>query len=136
MRRDPVDMYRDIIRLPRPRSARHAPMPRAERAAQFSAFAALSGHGEAIQETARLTDSQMELADNACEAMDEVLALLRRTPGRQVRVTWFEADARKSGGAYRTSVARFERVDEARRCLVLGGGLTIPLEAIFELSEA
>ena len=35
-------------------------MSMADRAAQFSPFAALTGHGAAISETARLTDRQIE----------------------------------------------------------------------------
>lgn len=48
--------YDDMINLPRPVSKRHAPMPQSARAAQFSAFAALSGYEEAVEETARLTE--------------------------------------------------------------------------------
>ena len=36
--------YDDIINLPHPVSKTHAPMPRAQRAAQFSPFAALTGY--------------------------------------------------------------------------------------------
>lgn len=43
--------YDDIIDLPRPES-RYPRMPRANRAAQFAPFAALTGHEEAIRETA------------------------------------------------------------------------------------
>lgn len=43
--------YDDIINLPRPES-KYPRMPRANRAAQFSPFAALTGHEEAIRETA------------------------------------------------------------------------------------
>ena len=46
--------YDDIINLPHHRSAKHPPMGRQERAAQFSPFAALTGYAAAIQETARL----------------------------------------------------------------------------------
>ena len=42
--------YDDIINLPRPES-KYPRMPRANRAAQFSPFAALSGHEDAIRET-------------------------------------------------------------------------------------
>lgn len=40
--------YDDIIDLPRPVSRRHAPMSRAQRAAQFMPFAALAGYGGVI----------------------------------------------------------------------------------------
>jgi hypothetical protein len=48
--------YEDILHLPRPVSSIRPQMPIADRAAQFSPFAALTGHGAAIRETARLTD--------------------------------------------------------------------------------
>ena len=54
-----MGVYDDIIGLPHPTSAKHPRMPMADRAAQFSPFAALVGHGAAIQETARLTDHKI-----------------------------------------------------------------------------
>lgn len=50
------DKYDDIINLPRPES-KYPRMPRANRAAQFSPFAALTGHEEAIRETAYLVEA-------------------------------------------------------------------------------
>ena len=45
--------YDDIINLPHPVSKNHPQMPLRDRAAQFAPFAALTGHAEAIRETAR-----------------------------------------------------------------------------------
>ena len=53
--------YDDIIDLPHPTSVRHPRMPMIDRAAQFSPFAALGGHGAAIGETARLTNRKFAL---------------------------------------------------------------------------
>ncbi len=50
---EPDFPYADILDQPRHRSVRHAPMPLEERAAQFSPFAALSGHGKIIEDTRR-----------------------------------------------------------------------------------
>ena len=47
--------YDDIINLPHHVSAQRPHMPMADRAAQFSPFAALSGYGDAVREAARLT---------------------------------------------------------------------------------
>lgn len=52
--------YGDIIGLPRHVSQRHPQMPLIDRAAQFSPFAALTGHDAAIRETARLAEARME----------------------------------------------------------------------------
>lgn len=132
---DPLEMYGDIIHLPRPRSARHTPMPIRERAAQFSAFAALSGHSEAIQETARLTDARSLLSDAAMAELDEALQQLLRRPGGGVRITRFVPDQRKSGGAYRTICGTWKRLDEARRLLVLADGSAVPLADIVKLEN-
>ena len=43
----------DIIHLQHPTSANHPQMPIEDRAAQFSPFAALTGHEDAIRETQR-----------------------------------------------------------------------------------
>lgn len=45
--------YDDIIGLPHHVSKKRKPMPTENRAAQFAPFAALTGHEEAISETAR-----------------------------------------------------------------------------------
>lgn len=44
--------YDDIIALPHPEPQRHPRMPRADRAAQFAPFAALTGFKEAIEDAA------------------------------------------------------------------------------------
>ena len=72
--------YDDIIHLPHPTSHRHPRMPVSDRAAQFSPFAALSGHGSAIAETARVTRERMELDEDAREQLDQKLMSSRRSP--------------------------------------------------------
>lgn len=52
--------YDEIINLPHHVSNRHAPMSLYARAAQFAPFAALNGHEEAIDETARLNSLHNE----------------------------------------------------------------------------
>ncbi len=49
----PTHRYDDIINLLHPISRTHTPMSMEARAAQFMPFAALTGHAEAIRETAR-----------------------------------------------------------------------------------
>ena len=52
--------YDDIINLEHPTSQRHPRMSMGQRAAQFAPFAALSGHGEAVEDTALFHESQIE----------------------------------------------------------------------------
>ena len=68
--------YNDIITLPRPVSFRHKPMSAASRAAQFAPFAALSGHEEAVTETARLTEGEIERDECAKAELDRRLRIL------------------------------------------------------------
>jgi hypothetical protein len=58
--------YEDIIDLPHPTSAKHPRMSMHDRAAQFSPFAALTGHEEAIEETAQIHAETFEdnIGDN------------------------------------------------------------------------
>ena len=69
--------YDDIINLPHHQSKVHPHMSLQDRAAQFAPFAALTGHEAAIQETQRLTDRQIQLDEDALEALDEKLELIR-----------------------------------------------------------
>ena len=60
--------YDDIIDLPHPTSQNHPRMSLHDRAAQFSPFAALTGHHAAIAETGRLTDRRIELDESEIAA--------------------------------------------------------------------
>ncbi len=53
------DKYRDIIDLPHKQSAVRKHMSMRDRAAQFAPFSALTGYGDAIDETARRTEEKM-----------------------------------------------------------------------------
>lgn len=48
-----TDRYNDIINLPHHVSKKHPPLTMKQRAAQFSPFAAVAGHEEAIREQER-----------------------------------------------------------------------------------
>ena len=127
-------MLRDqeLLEMERPVSARHAPMRRCERAAQFAPFAALSGFDETVQEAGRLTQAQIELAENEREALNDALVrLAARLPEQpEVRLTYFQPDAKKSGGTYRTILTRVRRLDANAQVLVLTDGTRIPFDAL------
>ena len=124
--------YDDIIHLPHPTSARHPRMPMIDRAAQFTPFQALSGHGAAIEETARLTDRRIELTEEEKALLDEKLRLLLETGGAGV-FTWFLPDERKDGGAYVTSEGVVKKIDPLEGRVVLANGTAIPVEDILEI---
>ena len=92
--------YDDIIHLQHPTSPKHPRMPLGDRAAQFAPFAALTGYDAAIKETARLTDSQIELDENAKAELDQMLRQIydQLPDAPSVVITYFEPDRMKSGG--------------------------------------
>ena len=130
-------MLRDqeLLEMERPVSARHAPMRRCDRAAQFAPCAALSGFDETVQEAGRLTQAQIELAENEREALNDALVrLAARLPEQpEVRLTYFQPDAKKSGGTYRTILTRVRRLDANAQVLVLTDGTRIPFDALLSI---
>lgn len=123
------ETYSDIIDLPHPTSAKHPRMSMTDRAAQFSPFAALAGHGAAIEETTRLTDRKMELTEEEKAILDEKLRLLLETGALGI-FTWFLPDGRKDGGAYVTTTGIVKKIDPLAGRVVLKGGESIPIEDI------
>ena len=83
--------YDDIIRLPHPDSPKHPRMSLYDRAAQFSPFAALTGHSAAIAETGRLTDQRTELDEYEMARVDAELQRLQELlPSRPTAsITYF-----------------------------------------------
>jgi hypothetical protein len=63
------DDYSDIINLPHHVSTRHPRMSMMMRAAQFSAFEALSGHSERIHEAEANDDELSTLNDESYASM-------------------------------------------------------------------
>lgn len=127
--------YDDILHLPHPTSKRHPRMPIVDRAAQFSPFAALTGHKAAIEETARVTDRRIELDEDAKEQLDQTLQLLLERIDEQpeITVTWFSPDKKKAGGQYHTATGKLKRIDTQESRLILTDGIQIPLEDLLRI---
>ena len=126
--------YDDIINLPHPTSAKHPRMPMIDRAAQFSPFAALAGHGAAIQETARITEQKAELTEDEKALLDEKLRLLADANGEAI-FTWFLPDEKKAGGAYVSTKGCLQKIDPLECRIVLTDGTVIPIEHISAIED-
>ena len=128
--------YDAIRELPRWEPRFHLRMPRENRAAQFSPFDPLDGYEESVIETARETDGERWLDEESISAINRTLAFLKpRLKDRPaVTVTWYEPDARKEGGAYRTATAEVRTIDEYEALLFLADGTRIPLDRILSLT--
>ena len=130
-----MSKYDDIISLPHHRSKTHAHMPIIDRAAQFAPFAALTGYGDSVKETARLTDEKIILNSDALAELDVILQeIVQRLPDcPKVRICYFEKDKLKEGGKYITEKFRIKKIDTYRRKIVTESGKNIPIEDIIEL---
>ena len=120
--------YEDIINLPHHVSSTRPRMPMADRAAQFSSFQALSGYGDAVKETARLTGQRIELDESAKAVLDEKLRLERP----EAEITYFLPDKKKAGGEDVTAAGRVKKLDAVAQELVMVNGQTIPIADIVE----
>ena len=128
--------YDDIIRLPHPDSPKHPRMSLYDRAAQFSPFAALTGHSAAIAETGRLTDRRVELDEYEMARVDAELQRLQELlpGGPTASITYFVPDERKAGGAYQMIHGTVKRIDAVSGVLFLTDQRTIPITDIFDVS--
>ena len=131
-----TDKYKNIINLPHHTSSSRPHMPRADRAAQFAPYSALSGYEDAVDETARLTDGRTELDEDEKELINRRLVDAVASPlDRRFAITFFLPDGRKSGGAYITSVGEIAGFDEIKKRLTLYNGRVIPIEEIIAIEE-
>lgn len=126
------DKYKGILYLPHKQSETRPHMPLADRAAQFSPFAALTGHDAAIHETARLMDKRLELSEETKEKLNQKLlaAVENAGLGIPVAITYFVPDGKKPGGRYVTKTGLIKRLDGYGRTVVFQDMATIPIDEI------
>ena len=128
--------YDDIIALPHPEPRTHPRMSLHDRAAQFSPFAALTGHSAAIAETGRLTDSRITLDESEMARVDAALQRLRELLPQEpvASITYFVPDERKAGGSYQTVTGTARRIDTANGVLLLTDQRAIPIPDILDVA--
>lgn len=129
--------YDDIINLPHHVSPDRPHMPAAVRAAQFAPFAALTGYGDVIRETARLTDAAPELTEDEKEAMDQRMQCFLRMPGGapELAITYFVSDGKKQGGTYRCITGKVRRIDGISGDIVLEDGTRIRKDFVVNIDK-
>ena len=128
--------YDDMLDLPHPDPQTHPRMPMRNRAAQFSAFAALTGHDAAIAETRRLTDQRIDLDENEIAQLDEKLRLLEEQIEEHltVSITYFQPDARKDGGSYQPATGIIKRIDRIKGVIIFLDRREVSICEIVEVS--
>ncbi|MEG0511881.1 MAG: hypothetical protein RR653_04070 [Clostridia bacterium] len=137
MNSNPNDPHRydDMLALPHPVSKAHPQMPTENRAAQFAPFAALTGYGAAVNETARLTNKRIELDDAQKLLLNGKLQLIQENVKArpEVAITFFQPDEKKAGGAYVTVTGNVKKVDEYERQIVMVNEKAIPIDEVLAI---
>lgn len=130
-----TDKYDDIINLPRYVSKKRPPMPVKDRAAQFSPFAALTGHDAEVKETARITEKRVELDQYMKEKLNHKLQILmdKVKEETEINITYFEPDDKKDGGAYITITGRVKKIDEYEKMILMKDDILIPIDEIIRI---
>lgn len=101
-----------------------------QRAAQFSAFAALRGFDEEIAETARYTEAERTLTAEKVGEIAEKIALLGKRGGA-AEVLYFVPDEKKTGGEYLTKRGKVKKAADGN--LIFSDGTRIPFDLITDL---
>lgn len=129
------DRYDDIKYLSRPQYDDLPPMSMHDRAAQFSPFAALVGYGDAVAETARLTDNRIELGEDMIDELNQSISQLLQTldEQRQIKVIYFVPDEKKSGGRYIEKIGVVLRFDSYDNALVFADGEKIAVNDLYQV---
>ena len=128
--------YSDIINLPHPEPKNHKRATRLERAAQFGAFRALTGHEEAVLETARLTDRMIFLDEYEQNRLFDRLSLVMENINKnsKVIITYFEPDEKKSGGRYIDLECNIKKIDEYEQ-VIITDKRNIRLDSVLEIQS-
>ena len=130
-----TNKYDYIINLPRHISKKQPQMTIESRAAQFAPFAALTGHADAIRETARLTDERIELDEEIKKIIDIKLQIIQEqiSLNPKITITYFVPDKRKSGGEYITIIGNAKKIDYYNGLIIFINNMEIPINEIIEI---
>lgn len=129
--------YEDIVNLP-PCISKKRPQPTMkDRAARFAPFAAITGYEEMVLEEARVTEERIELDEGTVSMLNEKLSMIQEFLDEkpEIRITYFEPDKRKSGGAYVSIIGTVKRIDEYEHIVIMTDGKKISINEIFSLES-
>lgn len=120
--------YEDMLYMPHPTSKTHPRMSMEKRAAQFAPFAALTGHADAVEETARITQERVELTEDRKEQIERVLQEVQLQDN--VVLVYFLPDVCKEGGSYQTVSGVIEKIKDKKLYI---SGREIPVADLFSI---
>ena len=129
--------YDDIIHLNYPYKTSRKRMSLNMRGAQFAPFAALTGHDASVKETARLTDTRIELNEQQKVIVDMKLSYLSSIISQhpKINVVYFEEDLRKKGGTYLSKEGALKKIDEYTKRLIFEDQSYIYISDIYTIES-
>lgn len=129
--------YDDIINLPHHISKKHPRLSIEQRAVQFAPFAALTGLSDEIKETARITESRIELDEDEKLKINYILQKIKNKvlEKPQVAITYFVPDLKKIGGEYKTKIGNIRRIDEDNQLIIFEDKTEISIKEIIEILD-
>ena len=130
-----MSKYDSIINLPHYELKYHKRMSIDNRAAQFSAYDALTGYKEIVKETARLTKSKKELSEDNKNDIDSKLHIIKKYINEKPKITvvYFKKDMRKTGGNYLEYTNIVKRIDDIEKVIIFMDKTKIKIENIIDI---
>ena len=127
--------YEDIINLKHYNPKFHSRMSIYNRSAQFAPFAALTGYDEAIVETSRIIDNEVELYEDLRNMIDIKLHIVEEhiNSSQEINVLYFEKDNRKKGGKYIEHKGIVKRLDVDEQLIIFFFFFKIKFETILDI---
>ena len=126
--------YSDIMDIERPTFNINR-MSVYDRAAQFAPFAALTGHQDAVDEVARLTEKKQELSENYKDLLDYKLIEIIKNINQNsiIKVTYFKNDLKKSGGKYITQNLKIKKLDFNSKKIIFEDKFELDIRNIIDI---
>lgn len=131
-----MNNYNDIIYLPHHISRVHKPMSISNRAAIFAPFAALTGYGEAIYETGRITDTKIDMSDEDKYMINDKLLYIQSIINERpsINIKYFTPDSKKDGGKYVEIECKVKRIDNIYKQVILDNNKKINIDDILSIT--
>ena len=130
-----MNKYDDIINLPYKKSNNRKHMSALDRAAQFAPFAALTGHDDAIKETARVTKKRVCVDEDKKAELNYKTRIIMENihENHEIEITYFIPDEKKNGGEYVTVSGYVKKINTLEKSLLLSDGKIISMNEIAEI---
>lgn len=132
-----MSKYDDLLYKPHHVSRTRKQMSQYDRAAQFAPFAALTGYGEAINETGRIVEKRKELTEEEKDIISSKLFQINEKIKEKIEVTiiHFVVDKKKEGGCYKSKNGIVKKIDDYEQRIVFEDKTKIKFEDLLSISS-